>query len=115
MAKSNLKQTYFVISTNAAETEDGMCLDELWLLGWDNKYDWYADDIDSQDLLTPTGRLKKTDGVCCIQIDRWVGCYVDDNQKWMAETCQSAIDEGYDCCLCRLEKDAEGAIRVYKV
>lgn len=40
MANSNLKQTNFVISTNARETEDSMYLDELWLLGWDNNTDW---------------------------------------------------------------------------
>lgn len=113
MAKSNLKQTNFVISSNAAETEDGMYLDELWLLGWDNNTDWFCD-IDSQDIMTPTGRVKKHEfGI--IHTSSHEAAYVGFEQKDCQSYCDDAIKEGYDCCICRLEKDDVGAIRVYKV
>ena len=113
MAKSNLKQTNFVISSNAAETEDGMYLDELWLLGWDNNTDWFCD-IDSQDIMTPTGRVKKHEfGI--IHTSSHEAAYVGFEQKDCQSYCDDAIDEGYDCCICRLEKDDTGAIRIYKV
>lgn len=113
MAKSNLKQTNFVISSNAAETEDGMYLDELWLLGWDNNTDWFCD-IDSQDIMTPTGRVKKHEfGI--IHTSSHEAAYVGFEQKDCQSYCDDAIKEGYDCCICRLEKDDTGAIRVYKV
>ena len=113
MANSNLKQTNFVISSNAAETEDGMYLDELWLLGWDSNTDWFCD-INSQDIMTPSGRVKKNKfGI--IHASSHEAAYVGFEQKNCQYHCDDAIKEGYDCCICRLEKDDVGAIRVYKV
>ena len=113
MANSNLKQTNFVISSNAAETEDGMYLDELWLLGWDNNTDWFCD-IDSQDIMTPKGRVKKHES-SIIHTSSHEAAYVGFEQKDCQSYCDDAIKEGYDCCICRLEKDDTGAVRVYKV
>ena len=114
MATTNLKQTNFVISTNAAETEDGMYLDELWLLGWDNHTDWYTE-IDSQDIMTPKGNVKKCEYNCMIQVNSHEAAYVSNTLDGCQSYCEDAIDEGYDCCICRLEKDDVGAIRIYKV
>lgn len=110
---TELKKTNFVISTNAAETEDGMYLDELWLLGWDNNTDWFCD-IDSQDIMTPSGRVKKHQ-FGLIHTSRHEAAYVGFEQKDCQSYCDDAIAEGYNCCICRLEKDDAGAIRVYKV
>lgn len=110
---TELKKTNFVVSTNAAETEDGMYLDELWLLGWDNNTDWFCD-IDSQDIMTPTGRVKKNE-FGLIHTSRHEAAYVGFEQKDCQSYCDDAIKEGYNCCICRLEKDDAGAIRVYKV
>ena len=110
---TELKNTNFVISTNAAETEDGMYLDELWLLGWDNNTDWFCD-IDSQDIMTPTGRVKKNE-FGLIHTSRHEAAYVGFEQKDCQSYCDDAIAEGYNCCICRLEKDDAGAVRVYKV
>lgn len=107
-----MKNTNFVISTNAAETEDGMYLDELWLLGWDNNTDWFCD-IDSQDILTSTGNVKKNQ-FGLIHISRHEAAYVGADLKDVEKAYKEAIDEGYNCCICRLEKDDVGAIRVYK-
>ena len=110
---TELKKTNFVISTNAAETEDGMYLDELWLLGWDNDTDWFCD-IDSQDILTSTGKVKKNQ-FGLIHTSRHEAVYVGEDLKYVEKACEEAIDEGINCCICRLEKDDVGAVRVYKV
>jgi hypothetical protein len=98
------KNTYFVIVT---DFNDSDLLEDAYLLGCDNKYDWYADDVDGQDLITPTGRLKKSNGVC-IEVDRWVGAYVSTDKKWMLETCKDAMDEGYGCCCCEIVNTVDG-------
>lgn len=113
MANNNLKNTNFVISTNAAETEDGMYLDELWLLGWDSNTDWFCD-IDSQDIMTPLGNVKKNQSGF-IHTSRHETAYVGEDLEDVEDCCQSARDEGYDCCICRLEKDPDNNIRIFKV
>jgi hypothetical protein len=110
---ADLKKTNFVVCSCASEVEDGMYLDELWLLGWDNNTDWFCN-IDSQDIMTPTGRVKKNEfGI--IHTSSHEAAYVGFEQKDCQSYCGDAIKEGYDCCICRLEKDDVGAIRVYKV
>lgn len=110
---AELKKVNFVISTNAAETEDGMYLDELWLLGWDNDTDWFCD-IDSQDIMTKTGRVKKHQ-FGMIHINRHDTAYVGTDIEDVEDICKQAIDEGYNCCICRLEKDPENNIRIVRV
>lgn len=78
-------------------------LENQLIVGWDNEYDWYTE-VDGSDLLTPTGRLKKREG-CCINIDRWIGGYVDPELEWMTKLCESSKKEGYNGTVCRLEKD----------
>ena len=110
---TELKKTNFVISTNAAETEDGMYLDELWLLGWDNNTDWFCD-IDSQDIMTPKGNVKKHQ-FGQIHTSRHETAYVGTELEDVEKACKEAIDEGYNCCICRLEKDPDNNIRIVRV
>ncbi len=111
---TELKKTNFVISTNAAETEDGMYLDELWLLGWDNNTDWFCD-IDSQDIMTPKGNVKKCQYGSMIHTSRHETAYVGSELEDVEDACKQAIDEGYNCCICRLEKDPDNNIRIVRV
>jgi hypothetical protein len=84
-------------------------LENQLLVGWDNKSDYYTE-VEGSDILTPTGRLKKTNGVGCIKVDRWIGCYVDSDLKWITEFCKSS---GYNnCIVCRLEKNIDNEIIV---
>ena len=110
MAKTNQTNYVIVIDFNPSNNY----LEDQYLIGWDNDTDWYTE-VDGSDLLTPTGRLKKTNGVCCIDVDRWISCYVDDDLKWMTETCKSSQDEGYDCIFCRLEKNTDKELIVVPV
>lgn len=105
--------TNYVISTNAEETEDGMPLDHLWLLGWDSDEDWYAD-IDSQDIITADGDIKTNDRGM-IEISNTETVYAESTPDDLISTCELARKEGYDCCVCKLEKDTDGNIVVYRI
>lgn len=105
--------TNYVISTNAEETEDGMPLDHLWLLGWDSDEDWYAD-IDSQDIITADGDVKTNDRGM-IEISNTETVYAESTPDDLISTCELARKEGYDCCVCKLEKDTDGNIVVYRI
>ena len=109
MTKTN--PTNYVLVIDFDSTYD--YLEDQLLVGWDNKYDWYTE-VDGCDLLTSTGRLRKREG-CCVNIDRWVGAYVDPDLKWMTGLCESPKDEGYDCIVCRLEKNIDNELIVVPV
>ena len=111
---SNLKKTNFVVCSDANEVKDGMYLEQICLLGWDNKYDWFATDIDACDILTTKGNIKKCKYGLLISITRTVAAYVGHEQTDCQSYCDDANKEGYDCCVCRLEQDATGDWRIYK-
>lgn len=111
---ADLKKTNFVVCSCASEVEDGMGLEEVWLLGWDNRTDWFMTDIDSCDILTDKGNVKKCEYGFMIQVSRHECAYVGHEQNDCQSYCDDAIKEGYDCCVCRIEY-IEGEWRVYKV
>lgn len=106
------KKTFYVA---AVDYVTDARLSESWLLGWDNKYDWYATDIDGDDILTPSGRIKKSN-YDFIEVDRWVSALVTTEVNYCKEYSDDAIREGYDCTVCKLEKkdDEWMLIPVYK-
>ena len=83
-------------------------LEDQYLLGWNNKYDWFDCDTLGDEIITPTGRIKKCEYGLLIPINRWVSVYVGHEQK----DCQTYSDdgnkEGYNCTVCRLDKDLNG-------
>jgi hypothetical protein len=94
------KNTNYVV---VVDYKEGQTLEDCYLLGWSNKYDWFDCDTCGDEILTSTGRVKKNK-YGLIEIDRWVSVYVGEQQK----DCQSYSDdgnkEGYNCTVCRLEK-----------
>ncbi len=98
--KSTKKTTNFVV---VVDYENGQTLSDCWLLGWNNKYDWFDCDTCGSEIMTPTGRVKKHD-YCCIDIDRWVGVYVGEKESDCRDHSDSGNREGYNCTVCRLEK-----------
>jgi hypothetical protein len=102
------KKTLYAIVVDFTE---GQYLDDSWLLGWDNKYDWYAADIDGCDIMTPSGRIKKSNW-SFIDVDRWVSACVNDDAAYCEEYAADARREGYDCTVCRLDKVADGWLLV---
>jgi hypothetical protein len=93
-------KTNFVVVVDYIE---GQTLDECWLLGWNNKYDWYDCDTVGDEIMTKTGRVKRNKWGL-IEIDRWVSVYVSDTEEWVLNCASDGRDEGYDCTACRLEK-----------
>lgn len=104
MSTTNLKTTNFVI---VVDYEEGMLLEEAFLLGWNNKYDWFDCDTCGDEILTPTSRVKKNEWGL-IHIDRWVAVYVGHDQSEVQDHCDSGNKEGYNCTVCKLEKNSDG-------
>lgn len=101
---SDLKNTNYVIVSNY---EDEEYLSDCQLLGWNNKEDWFSNATCGFEILTKTGRVKKNKYGLLLDIDRWVSVYVSDEQKTLESYCDDGNKEGYDCVVCKLEKDVD--------
>jgi hypothetical protein len=101
--KVEKKVTNYVVVVDYVE---GQTLSDCWLLGWNNKYDWFDCDTCGDEILTSTGRVKKNK-YGLIDIDRWVSVYVSDTEEWCRECSNDGNKEGYDCTVCKLEKNGD--------
>lgn len=101
---SDLKNTNYILVSNYENQE---YLSDCQLLGWNDKYDWFDDDTFGFEILTKTGRVKKNKFGLLLDIDRWVSVYVSDEQKTLESYCDDGNREGYDCVICKLEKDID--------
>jgi hypothetical protein len=98
--KVEKKVTNYVV---VVDYEEGQTLSDCWLLGWSNKYDWFDCDTSGDEILTPTGKVKKNEwGIIHVNSD--VGVYVGTEIKDCKDYSDSGNKEGYDCIVCRLEK-----------
>ena len=95
------KNTNFVVVVDCVE---GQTLEDCYLLGWNNKYDWFDCDTCGWEILTKTGRVKKNNYGLLIEIDSWVSVYVGEKESDCRSYSDSGNREGYDCTVCRLEK-----------
>ena len=99
------KPTNYVIVTDYDSRNN--YLDDQTLLGWDNDTDWFDHYTSGDDLITPTGRIKR---------NKWgliffdnIGVYVSDElTSEIKDTCDSGNKEGYNCTVCKIEKDSDG-------
>ena len=98
------KPTNYVIVTDYDSRDN--YLDNQTLLGWDNDTDWFDHYTSGDDLITKTGRIKR---------NRWglifidnIGVYVGETQSEVQEHSDSGNREGYNCTVCKIEKDKEG-------
>ena len=103
MAKK-FKNTNYVIVVDLNNRSN--YLYDQFLLGWNNKYDWFDCDTCGDEITTPANRLKRTD-YCCIDIDRWVSVYVGETVDEIKSYSDDGNDEGYNCTVCKLEKNSE--------
>lgn len=90
-----------------------MPLDNLWLLGWDSDEDWYTD-IDSKEIITADGDIKTND-YGMIEVSSNETVYAESTPDDLISTCELARKDGYDCCVCKLERDANDNIVVYRI
>jgi hypothetical protein len=101
--KSNLRPTNFVIVVdfNPKDTY----LDNQSLLGWDNDTDWFDHYTDGDEIITPKNNIKKNKWGL-IQVGS-VGLYVGEKQSDVQSYSDSGNQEGYDCTVCKLERDSD--------
>ena len=105
MNKSNLRPTNFVIVVDFSESNN--YLEDQYLLGWNNNYDWFDCESIGDDLIESDGSVKQNEWGL-IDIDRWTSVYVGETQSDVQDHSDSGNREGYNCTVCRLEKDSEG-------
>ena len=100
--KFNLKSTNFVIVVDFNPNDT--YLENQSLLGWDNDTDWFDHYTDGDEIITPKNNIKK---------NKWglihigsIGLYVGETQSDVQSYSDDGNKEGYDCTVCRLEKDS---------
>jgi hypothetical protein len=109
--KSELRPTNFVIVVDF--DPKNTYLDSQSLLGWDNDTDWFDHYTDGDEIITPKNNIKKNKW-SLIQIGS-VGLYVGEKQSNVQSYSDSGNREGYDCTVCKLEKDSNDEWRVVPV
>ena len=111
--KNNLNTNYIIV---VDYDENNCLLEDQYLLGWDNKSDWFDCDTYGDEIITPSGRVKKNH-IGFIDIDKWVSVYVNDGNSLneLFDTCRGGNEEGYDCTVCKIEKDSDGDLIVVPV
>lgn len=100
---SNLKTTNYVI---VVDYEEGQTLEDCYLLGWNNKYDWFDCDTCGDEILTPKNNVKKN-SFGLINIDKYVSVYVGEVKEYCTDYSRDGNKEGYNCTVCRLEKNGD--------
>jgi hypothetical protein len=106
-----LKQTKYVIVVDYSE--DNNLLTDNYLLGWNNLHDWFDTDTIGSDIIETDGIKQNEFG--SVDITRWVSIYTSDSVSGLIDHTSSANLEGYDCTICRIEKDAYGNWIINKV
>ena len=95
------KATNFVV---VVDYEEGRTLEDCYLLGWNNKYDWFDCDTCGWEIQNEDGSVKQNEWGLLIKINDSVAVYVGENESNCRSYSDDAIREGYDCTVCRLEK-----------
>ena len=101
--KLDMKKTNYVV---VVDYEEGQTLSDCYLLGWSNRYDWFDCDTTGDEILTPTGRIKKNNwGI--IEVSHKVGVYVGETESECKGYSDDGNREGYNCTVCKLEKNGD--------
>ena len=99
--KKDLKKTNYVI---VAQYDGEQFLDECVLLGWSCRDDWYSTDYMGYEITTPRNNIKKNNQGT-IWMSSMESVSVGETFEDCKETCELANREGYECRICKLEKD----------
>lgn len=99
--ESDWKDTNFVV---VVDYQKDSYLGDSFLLGWSNNYDWFDDNTQGYEILTDNQVQKNKYGIF-IEVNDDVSVYVGETLEDCKGYCDSGNQEGYDCTVCKLEKD----------
>lgn len=89
-------------------------LEELYLLGWNNREDWYDTLVDSYDIIGDDDTvLPNNDGL--LFVDKDTAAYVGETYEQLVDYCNDAIKEGYDCTILEIKYNDAGVPVVFPV
>lgn len=102
-----MDKTNFVIVVDYSE--DDNYLEDSYLLGWNNNYDWWDTETIGDDLINIDGTIREND-FGLIKVDRWTMVYASDERSLtdLQDRCKGANKEDLNCTVCRIEEDSEG-------
>jgi hypothetical protein len=100
--ESNLKDTNYVV---VVDYEEDSYLGDSFLLGWSNRYDWFDDSTCGYDILNSDNQVQKNKYGILIEVNDDVSVYVGETLDNCKGYCDGGNQEGYDCTVCKLEKD----------
>jgi hypothetical protein len=95
--------------------EEGICLEDAYILGWDNQIDWYTE-VEGSDIMTNDGKVKPVPNrYGTIDVSRLISAYVDASADGLTAVVDGASLEGYNCTVCRIETNADDELILVKV
>ena len=100
-------KTNYVIVVDYDEDEN--YLEDQYLLGWNNNYDWFDTETLGEEIITVGGYVFDNNWGL-IETDRWTMVYAGDDGYLsdLKDHCKAANEEDISCTVCRLEKDHDG-------
>ena len=101
--KPELRPTNFVIVVDF--DPDNVYLKNQSLLGWDNDTDWLDPYTYGDKIITPKNNIKRNRRGL-IQVGK-VGLYVGEKQSNVKLYSDDGNDEGYNCTICKLERNSD--------
>ena len=85
----------------------GLSIQPSVTLGWNGLYDWYDCDTIGDDIINTDGSIKENDWGL-LEIARWVSIYVsEDDVADLKDRADGGNSEGYNCTVCKIEKDGD--------
>ena len=101
-----MKKTNYVIVVDFEE--DNNLLEDQYLLGWNNMYDYWDTETVGDDLIKNDGTIKENE-FGLIDIDRWTTIYCNTELTVdFKDTCEGGREDDIDCTICRLEQNNDG-------
>ena len=101
--KPELRPTNFVIVVDF--DPDNVYLENQSLLGWDNDTDWFDPYTYGDEIITPKNNIKRNRRGL-IQVGK-VCLYVGEKQSNVKLYSDDGNDEGYNCTICKLERNSD--------
>ena len=84
-------------------------LEDQYLLGWNDNYNYWDTENTGDDIIEVDGNAIKQNSHGLIKTGRWPVIYASDNDiSELTNIADNAKYEGYNCTVCKIDKDSEG-------